>query len=95
MCENFGSKQYKSFSSLAKFIPNMLYFCNHNKCFLRLVVEFVRSSMDKSDKVLYLLENSFKKLDKSIVSTLTAQIGKCIEDVGTKIENLLSSQSAL
>ena len=51
--------------------------------------------MDKSDKVLYLLENSFKKLDKSIVSTLTAQIGKCIEDVGTKIEKLLSSQSAL
>ena len=78
MCENFGSKQYKSFSSLAKFIPNMLYFCNHmhNKCFFRkrIVAEFVRSSMDKSDKVLDLFQNSFEKLDKSIVSTLTAQI---------------------
>ena len=94
MFEKFGSKQYKSFSSLAKFIPNVLYFCNHNKCLLRLkriVAEFVRSSMDKSDKVLDLLQ----QLYKSVVSTLTAQIGKCIEDVGTKIENLLSSQSVL
>jgi len=42
--------------------------------------------MDKSDKVLDLFENSFKKLDKSVVSTLTAQIGKYIKDFGTKID---------
>jgi len=44
--------------------------------------------MDKTDKVLDLLENSFEKLDNSVVSALKAQIGKCNKDVGTKIENL-------
>jgi len=47
MCENFGRKQYKSFSSLK-----------------RIIAEFVRSSMDKSDEVLDLFKDSFKKLNK-------------------------------
>ena len=45
----YEQKQYKSFSSLAKLVPNMLYFCNYNKCHLRLkhiVSEFARSSAD-------------------------------------------------
>ena len=98
MCENIGSKQYKSLSSLAKFVPNMLYYCNHNKCYLRIkriVADFVRLSADESVKLSDLFESSFQRFDKSLVSTLTAQIGKCIEDFGAKIGNLLSSQSGL
>ena len=60
MCE--WSKQI--IFSLAKFIPNLLYICNHNKCFFRLkriVAEFFWSSMDNSDKVLDLFKDSVKK----------------------------------
>ena len=48
VCENIGNKQYKSLSSLAKFVPNMLYYCNHNKCYLRIkriIAEFVKLSV--------------------------------------------------
>jgi len=34
LCEIMSNKQDKSFSSLAKFVPNMLYFCNYKKCHL-------------------------------------------------------------
>ena len=50
-----------------------------------------RQPMQHSD----LFESSLQRFDKSLVSTLTAQIGKCIGDVGAKIENLLSNQSGL
>ena len=32
---------------------------------------------------------------KGIASTLTGHIGKCIEEVGTKIENLITNHSCL
>ena len=70
----------------------MLYFCNYSKCHLRLkhiIGEFARSSADK------LSESIESALQRHVLSTLTDHIGKCIEDVGTKIENLISNQSGL
>ena len=84
LCENIGSKHYKSFSSLAKSIPNIAYYCNYNKCYARMkciVAEFVRSSVNESVKISNVVENLLQRFDKSLASTLTAQIGKSIEDL--------------
>jgi len=73
----------------------MLYFCNYNKCHLQLkhlVGKFARSS---ADKLSGSIESVLQRYDKSLVSTLIDHIGKCIEDVGIKIENLISNQSGL
>ena len=77
-----------------------MYFCNYNKCHLGLkhniiVGEFARSSADMSEKLSRSTESALQRHDKSLVSTLTDHIGKCIEDVGTKIKNLISNQSGL
>ena len=72
LCENMSNKQYKPFSSLVKLVPNMLYFCNYNKCHLRLkhiVGEFVRSSADMSEKLSGSIESTLQRHDKSLVST--------------------------
>ena len=56
-----SNKHYKSFSSLAKFVPNMLYFCNDNKYHLQLkhiVGEFARSSVDMSEKLSGSIESA-------------------------------------
>ena len=98
LCENMSSKLYKCFSSLAKCVPSMLYFCNHNKCYLRLkriVGEFLKSSADESGKLSDLIENTLQRNDKFLVSTLSGHIEKWIEDVGETIKNLLSSQCGL
>jgi len=98
LCENMSNKQYKSFSCLAKFVPNMLYLCSYNKCHLRLkriIGEFAGSSADKSEKLSESIKSALQRHGKSLVSTLTGHIGKCIEDVGMKIENLISNQSGL
>ena len=51
--------------------------------------------MNESAKISNVVENLLQRFDKSLASTLTARIGKCIEDLGVKIENLLLSQSGL
>jgi len=94
LCENMTSKLYKSFSSLAKFVPNMLHFCNHSKCYLqlkRIVGEFLKSSADESSKLSDSIENALQRHGKLLVFTLTGHIEKCIEDIEEKIKNLLSS----
>ena len=48
-----------------------------------------------SEKLSRSTENALQRHDKSLVSTLTDHIGKCIENVGTKIKNLISNQSGL
>ena len=63
--ENFSNSQYKSFTSLAKYTPYMLYFCNHNKCYLQpkcIVAEFIKSSTNESVKLSNLFEIHFKDL---------------------------------
>ena len=73
----------------------MLYFCNHNNCYLqlkRIVEELLKSSTDESGKLSDSIESALQRHDKLLVSTLTGHIEKCIEDVDEKIKNLLSSQ---
>ena len=55
----------------------------------------MRSSVNESAKISNIAENSLQRFDKSFAFTLTAQIGKSIQDLGAKIENLLSDQSGL
>ena len=96
-CENISSKHYKSFSSLAKSIPNMVYYCKHNKCQSRIkciVAEFIKSSVAESAQISDGFKNTIRSMDKSL-SDLTVQVGKCIEDLGSRIENLLSNQTGL
>ena len=96
-CESISSKHYKSFSSLAKSIPNMVYYCKHNKCQSRIkfiVAEFTKASVTESAQISVGVNDSIKCIDKSIAD-LTVQVSKCIEDLGSKFENLLSNQSGL
>ena len=51
--------------------------------------------MNESAKISNVVENLLQRFDKSLASTLTAQIGKSIEDLSVKIESLISSQSGL
>jgi len=60
-----------------------------------IVAEFVKMPVDESAKLSNLFENSLQKFDEFLVSNFTGQIGKRIENVGAKIENLLSSQFGL
>ena len=96
-CENISSKHYKSFSSLAKSIPNMVYYCKHNKCQSRIkciVPEFTKSSVAESAQISDGFKSTIRSMDKSL-SDLTVQVGKCIENLGSRIENLLSNQTGL
>ena len=96
-CENISSKHYKSFSSLAKSIPNMVYYCKHNKCQSRIkciVAEFTKSSVAESAQISDGFKSTIRSMDKSL-SDFTVQVDKCIEDLGSRIENLLSNQTGL
>ena len=48
-----------------------------------------------SEKLSGSIEGALQRHEKSLVSTLTGHTGKCIKDVGTKVENLISNQSSL
>ena len=72
LCEIMSNKQYKSSSSLAKFVPNMLYYCKYNKHYLLLkhiVGKLARSSADMSEKLSRSIESALQRHDKSLVST--------------------------
>ena len=89
-CENISSKHYKSFSSLAKSIPNMVYYCKHNKCQSQIkciVDKFIKLSVTESAQISDGFKDTTRGMDKSL-SDLTVQVGKCIEDLDSKIKNL-------
>jgi len=44
-----------------------------------------------SEKLSRSIESALQRQAKSLVLALTDHIGKCIEDVGTKIENHISN----
>jgi len=82
-CENISSKHYKPFSSLAKSIPNMVYYCKHNKCQSKIkctVAEFIKSTVLESAQISEKVKDSIKSIDKS-VADLTMQLNKCIERI--------------
>ena len=92
-----SSKDYKLFFSLAKSIPNMVYYCKHCKCQSRIkciVAKFIKSSVTESAQISDGFKDIIRGMDKSM-SDLTVQVSKCIEDLGSKIENLLSNQTGL
>ena len=48
-----------------------------------------------SGKLFGSIESALQRHDKILVSTLTDHIGKCNEEVGAKVKNLISNQSSL
>ena len=75
--ENISSKHYKSLSFLAKSIPNMVYYCEHNKCQSRIkciVAELTKSSVADSAWISDGFKNKIRCMDKSL-SDHTVQVG--------------------
>ena len=54
----------------------------------------IKSSVTESAQISDEFKDTISGMDKSL-SDLTVQVGKCIEDLGSKIENLLLNQTGL
>ena len=86
-----------SITSHCKVYTNMVYYCKHSKCQSQIkciVAKFIKSSVTKSAQISDMFKDTIRGMDKSL-SDLTVQVGKYIEDLGSKIENLLSNQTGL
>ena len=87
-CEGVTNEQYEKLNSIASTLSNVAYYCQLNSCHTRvkqLIASFISQPVNK---------DTIRGMDKSL-SDLTVQVGKCIEDLGLKIENLLLNQTGL
>ena len=84
-CENISSKLYKSFSSLAKSIPNMVYYCKHNKCQSRIkciVAEYTKFSLSMSPK------DTNRSVE--MLSDKYASLSQSVNELSSKIDHLFT-----
>ena len=96
-CENVSSKHYKSFSTLAKSIPNMAYYCKHNKCQSRIkhiVAEFTRSSVLGSSQILDKLRDEQEEINNSL-SDKYESLAQSVKELSSKIDSLVSRNCTL
>ena len=96
-CENISSKHYKSFSTLAKSIPNMVYYCKHNKCqsrIMHIVAEFTRSLVMGSSQILDKLRDEQEEINNSL-SDKYESLAQSVNELSSKINSLVSRNCTL